>query len=316
MHGNEGLPDRTVPVLLNPRAGGARGMDAAALTDRLRQLRVPARVETVAPDALPRRLDRMAGLPLIGIAGGDGSLATAAAALLGSDTILLPIPTGRLNHFARRAGIGSVEAAAGAARDGHWKPVYVGRAASAVFLDTAVVGGYRDFVHARERLRPLLTTWPAALVAGLLAFARWRRVPLSIRTEAMDLDDRTAMLWVGLGRSSFPEPHQAPLATTEDALDVVILPGGRAAAGALAGALLRYRLRGRRELTGGRMKVFPAPWLELDSPGPIPIVLDGEPRLLEPPVRIEFGTRPLRLAVPAPRERPRPDGDGAEPAVS
>lgn len=289
-----------VRVFLNPYAGGEKPTGPEELARILEREGVTADVEVIRPEDLARRVAEEApGRRLIAVAGGDGSHATAAAALLGSDTALAPIPTGRLNHFARRAGIDSIATAAAAIRQGHRQTISVGRVAGEVFLDTAVIGGYRDFVRGRERLRPWLTTWPAAAVSALLVLLRWPRVLVSIRVPGAEREVRTPFLWVGVGRNSFPAPHEAPLASGgREALQLVILPGGRVAGARLAGALLRYPLRGERALEGGTAKVLHPPWIAIRSPDPIPLVLDGEPRVVNPPVRLELASMALRLVVP------------------
>lgn len=299
MEGSGSAPPVAVRVFLNPYAGGENPTSPEDLARSLEREGVAADVEVVRPEDLARRIaEEIPGRRLIAVAGGDGSHATAAAALLDSETALAPIPTGRLNHFARRAGLDSVATAAAAIREGHRRTVSVGRSADDVFLDTAVIGGYRDFVRVRERLRPRLTTWPAAAVSALLVLLRWPRVPVSVRVPGAELGVRTAFLWVGVGRDSFPEPHEAPLAMEEDALQLVILPGGRLAGARFAAGLLRYPVRGDRALERGPADVSHPDWIEIHSAHPIPVVLDGEPRFMDPPVRLELAPMALQLMVP------------------
>lgn len=287
-----------VRVLLNPKAGGRAPTDPEDLAGALARAGVTAEVETIDPARLASRVRACSGGSLVAVAGGDGSHRTAASALVGASAALAPIPTGRLNHFARRAGLETVAAAGAAIREGHRARIPLGRVGGDVFLDTAVVGAYPDFIRLRERLRPVLTNWPAAGIAGLLMLARWPRVPVTIRSPDHDVRVRTAMLWVGVGRNSFPAPHEAPLPSVDDVLQVVLLPGGRRAAAGLARALVRYRRRGHGSLAGSTMTVHDVPWIELDSPGPIPIALDGEPRSMDPPLRLDLAPEPLRLIVP------------------
>ena len=53
-----------------------------------------------------------AGRGLLGVAGGDGSMQAAASVLAGGGTVLAPLPTGTLNHFARRLGTPDLATAA------------------------------------------------------------------------------------------------------------------------------------------------------------------------------------------------------------
>lgn len=300
MSGDEDQSTDRVHVLLNPKAGARAPTDPADLTRTLASAGVIADVEAIDPTALAGRVRACSGRSLVAVAGGDGSHRTAASALLGAIAALAPIPTGRLNHFARRAGLDTVGAAAEAIRGGHRASIPLGRVGGEVFLDTAVVGAYPGFIRLRERLRPALSTWPAAAIASLLVLARWPRAPITVRSPNHEVRVQTAMLWVGVGRNSFPAPHEAPLPSVGDVLQVVLLTGGRRAAVGLTRALIRYHRSGRRPIPGSDMAVHHVPWIELDSAGPIPIALDGEPRSLEPPLRLDLAPEPLRLVVPGP----------------
>lgn len=293
-------PPRPLLVLLNPHAGGVRTTDPDELAGRLKDEGVPAQVEAVEPEELASRIEEVrAGRSAVAVAGGDGSHAAAARVLLGSDTALVPIPTGRLNHFARRAGIDTVPAAAAAIRGGRQTSISVGRLDGRMFLNTAVVGAYGEFVEVREKLRPWLTTWPAAGLSALRILARWPRAQLSVRVPDAQVETRTAMLWVGVGRNSFPEPHRAPLAAGPQAsLQLVILRGGRRSAPRLIRSLLRYRRIGHHAMEGEGLEVHHPRWIELHSPDPIPLVLDGEPQTVASPMRLGLEPDALRLIVP------------------
>lgn len=298
MAGDENRSADPVRVLLNPRAGGGTRTDPERLASTLASAGVTAEVEAVDPGELARRVRACSDRSMLAVAGGDGSHRTAASGLVGGSTALAPIPTGHLNHFARRAGLATVAAAGAAIRDGHQVSIPLGRVGGEVFLDTAVVGAYPDFIQVRERLRSKLTTWPAAAIAALLTLARWPRVPITIRSPHGRIRVRTAMLWVGVGRHSFPAPHEAPLPSDDDVLQVVVLPGGRRSALKLARTLMRYHRRGPEALTGNDMTVHDLRWIELDSPTDIPIALDGEPRSMRPPLRLDLAPELLRVVVP------------------
>jgi diacylglycerol kinase family enzyme len=106
----------TLPVLLNARAGSRRRAELRRVARALADHGIRAVVEAVEPHDLAAALQRLAGRPAVGVAGGDGTLRTAARALAGTGTALVPFPTGTLNHFARRLSIDTIEAAAQAFR--------------------------------------------------------------------------------------------------------------------------------------------------------------------------------------------------------
>jgi diacylglycerol kinase family enzyme len=284
-----------IPVLMNSRAGLARPAGEIALARVLAEHHVHAVIEEVAPGELGQHLRRLAGQPMVGVAGGDGTQRTAARILAGSGSILVPFPTGTLNHFARRLGLADLDAAAQAVRTGTVRAMPVGRANGRVFMNTAVTGSYPGFIRLRERLRPFLTKWPATGVAALHVLATLPRVTVEVRTPGAADEYRTPLLWVGIGAGSYPAPHEAPPPMPDDGLEVVILTrGGRIAAFRLAAATARL-WRGRSNGLGRAARFMRAPWIQIDSPHPIPMALDGERRLIHPPITLRYEPGALRV---------------------
>lgn len=292
------MPDPgPLPVLLNAQAGARRQADEDRIVRILAEHGVTASIEAVEPRDLVSSLRRLAGGEMVGIAGGDGTLRTAARALAGSSTAMVPFPTGTLNHFARRLGIDSIEAAAAAVRAGRSQALPVGRVNDHVFLNTAVIGSYPRLVELRQRMQPYVTKWPAAALASAVLLARWPQVRLTARMPDAELDALTAMFWVGVGRGSFPAVHESPVPDPRDTLEAVVLPGtGRRAAFVLMAALIRQRL-GNGTAVERAMDVIRAPWFEIDAERAVPIALDGEPRRIEPPLRISLDREALRVMV-------------------
>jgi diacylglycerol kinase family enzyme len=289
----------TLPVLMNASAGPARPVGEMDLARALAEHEVTSVIEEVAPGELEAHLTRLAGHPMVGVAGGDGTQRTAARFLAGSSTVLVPFPTGTLNHFARRLGLQDVDAAARAVRTGEIRSMPVGRANGRVFVNTAVTGSYPGFIQVRDRLRPYLTKWPASGAAALHTFVSLPRVTVEVRTPETAFDATTALVWAGVGSHSFPFPHEAPLPSADDALEVVALErGGRLAALRLAGATARHR-RGSSHALRRVARWTRVPWLRLDSDRPIAVALDGERRLIEPPLTLRYEPGALRVLAMA-----------------
>jgi diacylglycerol kinase family enzyme len=282
-------------VLVNAYAGLGLQAGEERLARTLTESDVPAVIESVEPERLGERVRSLAGAGVLGVAGGDGTHRTAARELVGSRTTLVPFPTGTLNHFARRLGLDTVESAAAAVRAGAVRTIPIGRVGTEVFLNTAIAGAYPSFVEARARLRPFLTKWPAAVLASCYIFARWPRIDIAVRSREMETRARTAMLWVGLGRNSFPAVHLSPLPGSADSLEAVLLTAtGRRAAFTLAGATLREWL-GRSSNLQGATEVIRTRSLELAADHPIPMALDGESLHVASPVRIHLETNALHV---------------------
>jgi diacylglycerol kinase family enzyme len=119
----------------------------------------------------------------IGIAGGDGSVNTAAQIAFDSDKPLLVVPTGTLNHLARDIGLTSIEESVEALHRGKAVAIDVATIDGKVFLNTASFGGYVELVDAREKLEGRIGKWPAVVVALFRVLRKSRPIELEIDGE-------------------------------------------------------------------------------------------------------------------------------------
>ena len=282
-----------LPLLLNPAAGRRRRGTAADIERVFREAGIPTAFREVAPDELGSHVAREAqrGTPVVAVAGGDGSMRAAAEALLGRATVLAPIPTGTLNHFARRIGIVSVDDAVRAVARGRVAEVSVGVVAERVFLNPATCGAYAAIVRGRERLRPYLGKWLAALAAALPVLVATPRVDVVITTEETVRRERIRLVWAGVGRGSFPFPHRADERLHARVLETVVLRSGV--------DLLRL-LAESRTIPGLQREwadVLRPSGLTLGAPHPMDVTLDGEPMTLDPPLAFSIRPRALRVLV-------------------
>jgi len=131
---------RTI-VLVNAAAGAvASGRPVAEssateppalsrLQEAVRQAGLQAEVVGVEPDKLGAAIADAAADPALDavcVAGGDGTVSSAAAVMAGGEKPLGVLPLGTLNHFARDIGLTDAGAAAAAISAGHWRDVDVG----------------------------------------------------------------------------------------------------------------------------------------------------------------------------------------------
>lgn len=153
LDGGDGLT-----VLVNPGAGGGDECPADAVVARW-----PAATVVLPEDGQPfgqrlRAQLRAAGPLALGVAGGDGTVATVAAIAAGERMPLVVLPYGTLNHFARDVGVPDVGTATRAVAAGSAVAVDLGTvtvdgASPRWFVNTASLGGYPDVVRLRERCR-------------------------------------------------------------------------------------------------------------------------------------------------------------------
>jgi diacylglycerol kinase family enzyme len=181
-----------VVVVINSGAGSAAGV-----LEAVREELPDAEIVEVGRDDDPEEVLRAAAdrAKVLGIAGGDGTINTAARHAAGHGLPLLVLPAGTLNHFARELGLDSVQDATRALRAGHAVRVDLGRVGDEVFLNTFSVGLYTDLVRFREHWERRLGKWPAMLL-GLRHTLR-RAQPIDI---VVDGEPRTLwMLFAGNG---------------------------------------------------------------------------------------------------------------------
>ena len=134
----------------------------------------------------------------VGVAGGDGTVAAAAAVAGRRGLPLVVVPTGTLNHFARDVGVYDLQEAVDATQAGEAVAVDLGvveihgagqAPSKRYFLNTASLGGYSDLVRLREKWEDKWGKWPA-FVAALIMSLRQAQ-PLRVK-----LDGKEQKLWL------------------------------------------------------------------------------------------------------------------------
>src|SRR6202011_3856970 len=138
----------TLKAFLNDACGNAKAAREAIAAAGFE-------LEAVQPNELEKCLKEaiQEGTGRILVAGGDGTIATAAALVARTKTELAILPGGTLNHFARDHGIPTdLGKAALIASDGPVVSVDIGYVNDCVFLNTSSIGAYVTFVRERERL--------------------------------------------------------------------------------------------------------------------------------------------------------------------
>lgn len=129
----------------------------------------------------------------VGVAGGDGTVAAAAAVAGRRSLPLVVVPAGTLNHFARDVGVYDLQEAVDATAAGEavavdlaLVEVHPGAESDAVirtrcFINTASLGSYPDLVRLREKWQPRWGKWPA-FAAALVVVLR-NAEPVAVRIE-------------------------------------------------------------------------------------------------------------------------------------
>lgn len=297
---SQGVP---TPIVVNTAAGLGRRDPTDALRRELEAAGVSARLRPVGPARVVSALEQeiAAGARVVGVAGGDGTLLAAADCLAGSETILAPFPVGTLNHFARRLGSVNLAAATGALHAGRAMRVPVGVIDDRVFLNTAIFGFYADVVRRRDRFRSYAGKWGAAVAAFAVTLTRLRQLDVAMLVDGERLERRTSLVWVGVGRGSFPLVHESPDRRRRPDLEIVVLRprGVMGSAALLLRTLLRLRTR-RHPADDPALEVLHARQLLIQGRHHIGVTLDGEVLRLRPPIFIAVQQDALRVVVAEP----------------
>lgn len=191
-------------VLLN-RGGGAVAADpniAEKVARALDDARLEAELELIDGGECEVRSRAVAerGDALLIVGGGDGTIAAAASALVGTETRLGIIPLGTLNHFARDLEIptdlGEATRLIAMARE---RRVDVAEMNGRIFINNSAIGLYPLMVVDRDLQRKRLgrSKRLAMLVASIRTLARFnhQRLTLTVNDEQARVD--TPLLFVG-----------------------------------------------------------------------------------------------------------------------
>ena len=176
-------------LLVNPRSG-RDSPTAEELAAEARTLGVEAHL--LGPGEDPTAVARRSAADVLGMAGGDGSLAPVAEVALERDAAFVCIPFGTRNHFARDLGLDRDDASGAlSAFGGTERRIDVGRAGKRVFLNNVSLGLYARLVHRREGHRRRREAF-ARLRAWAIVLAH--RDPFGITIDGRPVQSRLVLV--------------------------------------------------------------------------------------------------------------------------
>ena len=287
--------EHSLTVIVNLSAGSAHSRTAEQVSAALSTQGRSARIRVVPAADIPEvAREASRGEGLVGVAGGDGTLSSAAGAIAEAGGVLVPIPLGTRNHFARRLGIDSVEAAARAVASGPLLRVPLGTVNGRVFINHASAGLYPRIVHHRERIRRWTGKPTAQMLAGMYAVARLPLMTVGLQLDGVRCERTVPGLWVALGRGAFrlPVDGHAPGGRSLE----VILPHVRSSAGVVrAAARVWWRLRRGLPLEPAGIEVIHTPVFTLEARHPVDLSRDGEVERDNSPIEFRIHPRALRV---------------------
>jgi diacylglycerol kinase family enzyme len=251
-------------LILNPRSGRG-GPTAEELTAEAKRAGIDVHALREGED--PGDVARASNAAVLGIAGGDGSLAAVAEVALERDVPFVCIPFGTRNHFARDLGLDRNDPlAALQGFDGTERRIDVGFADDRLFLNNVSLGAYARLVHRRERHRRRRQAFARIRAWAVLLT---HREPLGITVDGDAVEARIVLVANNAYTIDFPTIG-ARERLDEGELHLYV-PGD--------------------ERAGERFVVDAAA-------GRLEAAVDGEPAVLQTPIEFRIEPRALRVLVP------------------
>jgi diacylglycerol kinase family enzyme len=292
------------PVLvLNPRSGSVQAVREQLLETAghygvaVREAATPAELVTLARQAVAD------GADVLGVAGGDGSLAAVATVAIEAELPFVCVPAGTRNHFARDLGLDRADPAAAieAFVAGPERHVDVATVGERLFLNNASIGVYAALVH-----EPSYRDDRLAAIGGMLESMLERDalpVHVSFRDGAGTAWDEVLVLFVS--NNAYPLTDFGGRSRLDAGmLEVSAL---RRTQGQELGRALENLWDGRSQ-AGEGWAHWTTTSFEVDSPtGRLEVGIDGEPVVLDTPIEFKIHAGALRVLVPPPTSG-RPPG--------
>src|SRR3954465_8296209 len=198
----ESAPHAKLEAFLNSECGNAAA--ARGALDK-----VGFDLDVVKPADMEAHLKKAidGGARRILVAGGDGTIATAAALVAKKDIELAILPGGTLNHFAKDHNIPTdLGRAAIVAGEGEIVGADIGYVNDCVFLNTSSIGAYVTFVRDRERLEKHVGYTLASMAAFFRTMSELRTFTVTLELEGTKKSYRSSMVFIGVGERELKMP--------------------------------------------------------------------------------------------------------------
>jgi len=298
-------------VVLNASAGSIAASEASATVSRVREAfartSVEAEILSIRHESFPEAARRAAAsdADVVVLGGGDGSLGTGAAALLGRHKPLGILPFGSLNHFARDVGIPlDLDQAVGTIERGYVTEVDVGEVNGRIFLNNSSIGLYPSAVAHREELRHRHGggKWLAMFNACVDLVRRFPLLDVTLQVDDRAVALTAPFIFVGnnryemslfsLGTRTSLQGGELSIYLTQDT--------GRMGLLRLFFRALLGRLEQDRDFHS-----FTLPGVEIRTRRrSLRVSLDGEVVQMASPIRYTIRPRALRVLTPMPEAAP------------
>ena len=238
------------------------------------------------------------------VAGGDGTIATAASLVAQTDVELAILPGGTLNHFARDHNIPTdLDKAALVAGQGRVTGADIGYVNDCVFLNTSSIGAYVTFVRDRESLEKRFGYNIASALAFVRTLGQLRTFTVTVEIDGRKKSFRCSMVFIGVGERELKVPTLGSrVKNGKRGLHLMIVRGRQKArlfAVALAG--LARGTKEAQKLPEFEEIIVDSCRIDLNR-SRTTIGLDGELKRLQTPLDYRIARDAISLVVAPPEE--------------
>lgn len=260
----------------------------------------PAKLKATATRAVQTALQQGG---MVVAAGGDGTINTVAAAVLGSGVPFGVLPQGTFNYFGRANRIPEdPDAAAQVLVDGELTAVQVGRINDRIFLVNASLGLYATVLQVREVDKARFGRWRLVAIASALStlLRPHPQLELTIESEGKHTSIRSLALFAGnnplqLERIGIEAEHRAALDRGE-LVGTTLRPISRVG---MLGLLLRGALGRLGEAEQVQSFSFRTLVVTPRSRRLSKVGIDGEVCRMRAPLKFSVASEPLWMLAPA-----------------
>jgi diacylglycerol kinase family enzyme len=293
---------RRVAIVLNFKAGAWAACEAPEemLRDSFARSGLEASFVTVIPGSLPESVIKALKLKpdAVVVAGGDGTVACAAAKLMGGDIPLGILPGGTMNLLAKDLSIpiNDLDASIGIIANGRIREIDVGDVNGHVFLCASMLGLPARLGRTREASRGAVwRTWTHMAHATWRQLLRTRRLRIALTVDGRTVRAHASALTITVNPITDSEGHRFGRAELDGGrFGIYVLDAFRVST--LLDLLLRVLFRRRSAALSEQV----AHDIDVTSSRRgMRVMNDGELRLLTPPLRYRMHQRALRVLVPA-----------------
>jgi diacylglycerol kinase family enzyme len=237
--------------------------------------------------------------------GGDGTISSVAAMLVGTGRPLGVLPLGTLNHFAKDLRIPlSLEEAARNVCEGREVAVDVGEVNGRIFVNNSSLGLYPRIVHRREKLqeREGSGKWAAFVRASLAVLRRYPFLYVRLDADGQRIVRKTPFVFVGNNEYQMESLEMGGRACLDaGCLSLYVAHRtGRLGLLRLALSALFGRLRQAHDFDALNAQEI---WVETRRPKRLPVATDGEVNVMTTP--LHYRVRPGALKVIVPKDANR-----------